>query len=63
VCASDSHIAGQLHTPPDRVVGEVASRQHGVVARRQLIDLGFTRDAVDGSLARGVLLPIERLLA
>jgi very-short-patch-repair endonuclease/predicted transcriptional regulator of viral defense system len=56
-----SHLRGGKSTerradePWDAVVGEVAGRQHGVVARRQLIELGMSRRAIEGRLARGSL--------
>jgi hypothetical protein len=37
----------------------LATRQHGVVARRQLLSLGFTRDEVKGSLGACRLLAIH----
>lgn len=36
-------------------MARLASRQHGVVARRQLLALGFTRDAIKRRLAQGRL--------
>jgi very-short-patch-repair endonuclease len=41
--------------PTDRVISELAERQHGIVGRRQLIDLGVGRGAIEGRLARGQL--------
>lgn len=41
--------------PTDRVIGELAGRQHGVVARRQLLDLGIGPRAVGARLERGYL--------
>jgi very-short-patch-repair endonuclease len=37
------------------VLTELASRQHGVVTRRQLLTAGVTRDVIDGLLQRGGL--------
>lgn len=39
----------------DRALGELAKRQHGVVARRQLLALGMSERAIDGRVARGQL--------
>jgi very-short-patch-repair endonuclease len=39
----------------DRLIGELAGRQHGVVSRRQLFDLGISRHAVAGRVNRGAL--------
>jgi very-short-patch-repair endonuclease len=55
-----------LHPPPpdglgpDRLVGWLASRQFGVVTRRQLLDLGLSRHEVDGRIARGTLRAAHR---
>lgn len=38
----------------------LALRQHGVVTRAQLLQLGFTRDAIDHRLATGRLHPVMR---
>jgi hypothetical protein len=37
-------------------IAELASRQHGVVARRQLLRLGFHRDAIVRRLAQGTFI-------
>jgi very-short-patch-repair endonuclease len=42
------------------VIAAIAGRQHGVVARRQLLDVGFTPDEVQGRLNRGHLHLIYR---
>jgi very-short-patch-repair endonuclease len=42
------------------VLAEVAFRQHGVVARRQLIELGLRPGAIDRRLAAGRFLPLYR---
>jgi predicted transcriptional regulator of viral defense system len=44
----------------DRAIVELADRQHGVVARRQLKELGMTRRAIDGRLGRGSLHRVHR---
>lgn len=46
--------------PLDAEVAELARRQHGVVARRQLHDLGIGRDAVDHRLRAGRLHRVHR---
>jgi hypothetical protein len=38
----------------------LAERQYGLVTRRQLLDLGFTREAVDHRIERGRLRPVAR---
>ena len=47
-------------TEIDRAIGEVAGRQHGVLSRRQLADLGLGRGAIQHRLDRGRLLPLLR---
>jgi predicted transcriptional regulator of viral defense system len=42
------------------VVGALASKQHGVVSRRQLLHAGLTSSAVEHLVARGWLLPLHR---
>lgn len=46
---------GLTHRPRDAAIGELARRQHGVVARRQLLELGIGKEAVTGRLKRGYL--------
>lgn len=41
-------------------MGEIAGRQHGIVARRQLFELGLTRSAIDRALNRRRLVPVHR---
>jgi very-short-patch-repair endonuclease len=41
-------------------VWTLARRQHGVVSREQLLELGYTRDAVKHRLRRGRLHPVAR---
>jgi hypothetical protein len=51
----------QVPTDPlDRRIGELARRQHGVVDRAQLSDLGFTRDAIEWRVKRGRLFSVHR---
>jgi predicted transcriptional regulator of viral defense system len=44
----------------DRAIRDLAVRQHGVVARTQLLDAGLTAKVVRGRLARGQLLAVHR---
>jgi predicted transcriptional regulator of viral defense system len=44
----------------ERVVQALADRQHGVVARRQLLEAGLTGKAVRGLRERGWLVPLHR---
>jgi Transcriptional regulator, AbiEi antitoxin len=54
-------IGGKSSTRPDDVViAELAARQHGVVARAQLLGLGIGAAAIDHRLAHGRLHPIHR---
>jgi very-short-patch-repair endonuclease len=46
--------------PEDRLIAELAEAQHGVVARRQLEEIGFGRRAIDRRLSMGRLHPIHR---
>jgi very-short-patch-repair endonuclease len=48
-----------LHTRSARA-WELARRQHGVIARSQLLDLGFSVQAVKERISRGRLHPIHR---
>lgn len=41
-------------------VWELAAQQHGVVARRQLLELGFTHDSIKHRIKRGRLHPVAR---
>jgi predicted transcriptional regulator of viral defense system len=60
VFAGDPEYRRKLRTPPDRAVAELASRQFGVVARRQLVALGLSRSAIDRRVAAGRLHPLHR---
>jgi very-short-patch-repair endonuclease len=44
----------------DAVIAELATRQHGVVARRQLLALGIGDGAIDGRRAKGWFHPLHR---
>jgi predicted transcriptional regulator of viral defense system len=48
------------HPDLDRRVAELAERQHGVVARRQLFASGLGRGAIDARLKRGQLYAVHR---
>src|SRR6476646_10010101 len=43
----------------DGAIGEIARRQHGVVARRQLIAIGLGREAIQHRIASGRLHPVH----
>lgn len=47
----------QKRTDP---VGELAERQYGVVARRQLLALGVTPRGIHSRVTRGILIPLHR---
>lgn len=51
--------ARNLHDPAARA-WSLASRQHGVITRAQLAELGFTQRAIDHRLRRGRLHPLWR---
>src|SRR5258708_1957313 len=44
----------------DRAVAALAARQHGVVSRRQLLDMGTGRRAIDLRIERGWLHRVHR---
>ena len=46
--------------PAEAEIARLAARQHGVAARRQLVELGFGEDAIGRRIARGLLHPIRR---
>jgi hypothetical protein len=46
-----------LHSASRESVWDLAERQHGVVARSQLLDLGFTRNAIEHRIGTGRLHP------
>jgi hypothetical protein len=61
VTALTHHCDGQLHPRRlDVVIAGLADRQHGVVARAQLIDVGVGEGAIELRLARGRLHPVHR---
>jgi very-short-patch-repair endonuclease len=60
-CALDPVIGGELRTRPvDALISVLAARQHGVVARRQLVALGVGSRAVDHRLECGRLHRVHR---
>jgi predicted transcriptional regulator of viral defense system len=59
--AVDSNNSGQQQPRSlDRLLAELAERQHGVIARRQLLRLGFTRDEIDYRVGIGRLYVVHR---
>jgi hypothetical protein len=57
----DRHIGGKRRVgEPDKAILSLARRQHGVVARRQLLGLGVGPDAIDFRLRRGRLISLHR---
>jgi hypothetical protein len=54
-CGAEVHAAH-----PDRVIATLAEPQHGVVARRQLLDAGLSHRVIDRRTATGRLLPLHR---
>jgi hypothetical protein len=60
-CGIDPHIAAQSLTGvADRVIKAIAARQHGVVARWQLLAAGVTRHQIELRLHNGRLHEIHR---
>jgi very-short-patch-repair endonuclease len=57
-----SHLRGGKSSAreKDRAMAELAKRQHGVMARRQLLALGMSERAIDGRVGRGQLHQIFR---
>jgi len=49
----------RLHHP-DRVIGDLADRQHGIVGRRQLLKLGLRAKVIEHRLEAGRLRPLHR---
>lgn len=55
------HMGGKQQVrPSDRDIVGLARRQHGVVSRTQLIDLGLGEDAIDARLRGGRLFRLHR---
>lgn len=55
-----AHLTGSRIAWDRAVVGDLAAAQHGVVARRQLLEAGLTARKVDGRVARGELVLLHR---
>lgn len=53
-------IRTQTRPALDREIAELAEAQHGVVARRQLLELGLGRDAIRGRVSSGRLHRLHR---
>jgi very-short-patch-repair endonuclease len=51
-------MAGKSSTV-DAIVARIASRNHGVVTRKQLRDAGVSRHEIDGRVARGSLIAVH----
>jgi hypothetical protein len=49
-----------LHTPVDEALAALAFRQHGVIARAQLVELGLGRGAIRSRLQRKRLIRLHR---
>jgi predicted transcriptional regulator of viral defense system len=59
--AFDTHSDGQSHSRRlDRLIADLASAQHGVVARRQLLRHGLGAGAIDLRVGRGRLHVVHR---
>jgi very-short-patch-repair endonuclease len=52
--------AEAVQIPSDRRIAALATRQHGVVARWQLLAMGLTRTEIETRLARGTLIAVHR---
>ena len=60
-CGLDRNMSGQsLTRSAERIIASLASRQHGVVARRQLLAAGVTTDQIDWRLRNGGLHELHR---
>lgn len=59
-CDVENGNAHQGHEPTDAVLATLAQRQHGVVARWQLAELGIGRGAINVRLRRGSLHLVHR---
>lgn len=53
-------MGSQTHHSPNGRPWKLAARQHGVIARRQLLELGLSERAIKHRIATGRLHPIER---
>jgi len=50
----------QIHAHSDRILAALAARQHGVVARQQLLDAGLSAEMVRTRLVARRLIPLHR---
>jgi very-short-patch-repair endonuclease len=59
---SRTRSSAQHATPgwPDRAIAQVTADQRTIVTRRQLLELGVSRQAIGRAIARGRLYPIHR---
>lgn len=57
---ASEHPDSEGKLAPDRVIGELAAAQSGVVARRQLVARGVATSAIERRLANGRLVPLHR---
>lgn len=57
---SGSSMGTRTASPPDHAVARLADRQHGVVSREQLLDLGLTPKAIRVRLRGRRLVPLHR---
>jgi predicted transcriptional regulator of viral defense system len=55
----ETHPSSMSH-PVDWAISELAQRQHGIVARGQLRDLGYGNTAIEARVRRGSLLRLHR---
>jgi len=53
-------IGGELDSHRDGVIGQLAARQHGVVSRGQLLDVGVSDKAMERRLGSGHLVRLHR---
>jgi very-short-patch-repair endonuclease len=60
--ANPATVVGVCNTPAERERGaaQLASRQHGVVTRAQLLSLGFSRGAINTRIRSARLTPLHR---
>jgi very-short-patch-repair endonuclease len=54
------HPAPPAVLGPDARISWLAGRQHGLITRPQLIELGLSRHQVGGRVSRGLLIPVHR---
>jgi hypothetical protein len=58
--AAGSGAQFAIHGWPDRAVSALGADQRTIVTRRQLLELGVSRQATTRAIARGRLYPIHR---